>query len=101
MGHPVAASGRLQQLEAAKLIQHGTMAFARNMLQSLTVLDRYMAARAVDQTGLVEHPCRQGNGGSGGAQHLTEEFLGERHPVGLHAIVAGQEPTSQALADRM
>lgn len=77
------------------------MTLASDTLQFFAAFDRYMAARVIDQAGLLEHSGCQGNGSSGGTQHLAEEFVGERHAVGLHTIMAGQEPSSQALADRV
>ena len=91
----------LKQAKTLKFVPHYSIAFAGCTLKFLAILDGDVAAGVVNQASLMQHPCCQGKRGPGSTQHLAQELVGERHAVGLHTVVAGEKPASQALINRV
>ena len=71
----------LQKIQTPKLLAHDPVALTGGFLKPSAVLNGDMTARIINQASLLKHSGGQGDRSSGCAQHLSEKFMSERHPV--------------------
>lgn len=59
--------------------------------------DLHVTAMIFDESALLQRSRDDGHGGTAGAEHHGEEFLGEVEGIGLRAILGHEEPAGEAL----
>src|SRR5882724_10940586 len=97
-------SVRYQTLEQAKtpeFLAHSEIALAGGLLKTFAISNNHAATLVVDQSRAMEEPCRQRDGGPGGAEHLAKKIMRQRQPVGFHAVAAGQQPAGEPFFNSM
>jgi hypothetical protein len=71
------------------------------MFEMLAIEDADDTSAVTNRAPLLECACRYGNGSSSASQNASEGFLGQRHIVGCRTIVSHQQPSAEALLDRV
>ncbi len=87
----------LKKSEASIFLVDDLIAFASSVCKAHAILDRHMATRIRDQSGLVQHACRHGDSGATRTQHHSEEFVRDGQMIALHSVVASSATGPDAL----
>jgi hypothetical protein len=88
----------LQTHTAVKTLDY-RITFADDLFQALAVQDLYRASRVFYQSGIFKHGGGQAYAGAPRTEHLRHEFMGQGKVLGIHPILAHQEPPDEALFD--
>src|SRR5204862_6511795 len=71
----------------------------RSLLQSLAIKDTDVSAPRGNETIVLKRIHRISDTGTVGAEHQTEEFVGERQFFAVYAVVGHEKPARQPLFD--
>ncbi|CCD01037.1 protein of unknown function (plasmid) [Azospirillum baldaniorum] len=85
--------------QALELPFHNAVAFARSDLQRGPVQDSDVTAHVVDDAGPLQSACGHRHTRPAHAQHGGQEFLGERQPVTVAAVMRHQQPAGKSLVN--
>ena len=77
------------------------VAFTSGVFEGLAVADFDGAANIFDETSVFQHADGKAHAGPSGASHLGEEFVGQIQHLGIYAVLAHQQPASEALFEFM
>src|SRR6202046_5295119 len=84
-------------LPALRLAFYRSVALARCVFQLFTVHDYYFSAAVLDQPGFLQHARSHSHTRATCTKHVRKELLCKPDDVSANAILAHQQPSSQAL----
>ena len=96
----VAGKVLLEAEAAIEMLDHA-VTFACCVFQFFAIQNPDSAAHIFDQSGAFQYACGKGHSWTPATQHLGKKFMRERQYFRIHAVLAHEQPTCQALLQLM